>query len=293
MSVSKPSSPFSLSGVLFLLSATILFSGCDAINPTEEIPGYVKIDSIRFETDYQTQGSSKYEFVDSWIYLDNDYLGTFENPRTFPVLASGTHKLSVRAGILENGIAATRSGYMKLVTFDTLLDFKPDITIPVVPRVHYFTSTQFKQMEDFDDGGISLVTTDQDYAPLQLSAQGDTNAFEGACGVVTLDQNKHVFEVASDVPFVLPYTSSPYIELNYKGEAEFTIGVFITTASSVFQSSLISVRSSTSWKKIFVNLRDLGVINQSAVNYKVYLHAVLPYGSSTAKLYFDNLKVLY
>lgn len=289
----KTTSLFRISGFAALLMALLVSFACKNLNPAEPIPGYVRIDSIEFETDYQTQGSSKYSFVDSWVYLDNDYLGTFENPRTFPVLASGAHKLSVRAGILENGIASTRSGYMKLVTFDTTLDFQPNTTIPILPRVHYFNSTQFVQMEDFDDAAISLVSTDQDNAPLQLSSQGDTNTFEGACGVVTMDQNKPVFEVASDVPFVLPYTTTPYIELNYKGEAEFTIGVFITTASTVFQTSLVTVRSSASWKKIFVNLRDLGVINQSAINYKVYLQSVLPFGQSSANLYFDNLKVLY
>ena len=100
-------------------------------------------------------------------------------------------------------------------------------------------------------------------------------------------------EVASATAFALPYTTSPYIELNYKGEAEFTIGVYITTASSVFQTSLVTVRNSSTWKKIFVNLRDLGVINQQAINYKVYLRSELPYNSTSANLYFDNLKVLY
>ena len=279
--------------LFFLAVYFLLTSGCEFINPAEEIPGYIRIDSIRFETDYQTEGSSKYSFVDSWIYLDNDYLGTFENPKTFPVLANGKHKLSVRAGILENGIASTRSGYMKLATFDTIIDFQPNVTDTILPRVHYFATTQFVQMEDFDDGGISLVSVNQDNAPLQLSVQGDTNSFEGACGVVTLDVNKPVFEVASATAFVLPYTTAPYIELNYKGDAEFTIGVFITTSNSVFQSSLVTVRSSSSWKKIFVNLRDLGVINQQAINYKVYLRSELPYNSTSANLYFDNLKVLY
>ena len=58
--------------LFFLAVYFLLTSGCETINPAEEIPGYIRIDSIRFETDYLTEGSSKYAFVDSWIYLDND-----------------------------------------------------------------------------------------------------------------------------------------------------------------------------------------------------------------------------
>lgn len=259
-----------------------------------EIPGYVSIDSIQFETDYPTQGSSKYTYPDSWVYVDNDYLGTYENPQLFPVLPAGPHKISVRAGILENGIDATRSPYKKLATYDTLVNLEANQTVNIHPRVTYFSNLVFLQREDFDDGGVSLVSTNTDNAPLQLTYQGDTNAFEGASGKVLLTENQPYFEVASDVAYPIPATASPYIEMNYKGDTEFNVGLFITTASgSVLQNSLINVRASSYWKKIFINLRDLGSITASALNYKIYIRSVLPSGSVGAQLYFDNIKVLY
>ncbi|MFM8433003.1 MAG: hypothetical protein ACKOA1_09425, partial [Bacteroidota bacterium] len=240
----------------FMLCCLLLASttGCEFINPTEQIPGYVSIDSIQFEhgpgRTYQDEGSVKYSFTDSWIYVDNQYIGTFENPRTIPILFEGTHTISVRGGIIENGVAGTRSDYMKTANYDTIVDIQPNATLQIKPRVHYFSGTTFKQMEDFDDGGISLIPTNQDYAPLQLSMQSDTGEFEGAYGWALLDANTQVFEVASDNPFTLPYTTTPYIELNYKTDVEITVGLFITTTSlTLLQTPLVNLRPTSTWKK--------------------------------------------
>ncbi|MFM7216823.1 MAG: hypothetical protein ACKO1U_02250, partial [Bacteroidota bacterium] len=130
---------FAKTSFFFLTLLLLAMTGCESINPSEQIPAYVSIDSIRFEhgpgRTYQDEGSVKCTFTDSWIYVDNEYIGTFENPRSVPVLFEGTHKVSVRAGILENGVAATRSSYMKLASYDTTIDLRPNGTFQILPRV--------------------------------------------------------------------------------------------------------------------------------------------------------------
>ncbi|MEY4593917.1 MAG: hypothetical protein RIQ47_327 [Bacteroidota bacterium] len=276
-----------------LLAIVISFSSCEIINPAEPIPGYIQVDSIIFETNYVVQGSSKFNFTDAWVYVDNDYLGTFEMPFTIPVLKEGSHKISIRAGIIENGVSSTRSAYSKLVTYDTTVVLSPNETTSIQPRVTYFSSVIFVGMEDFDDGGISLVSTSPDNAQLQLTTQGDTNVFEGASGKVIMDSNKPNFEVASDLGFILPTTANPYIELNFKGDAEFTLGVIVNTSGGIFQNPLVNVRPTDSWKKIFVNIRDLNGGIPSALAYKIFIRSSLPTAYSSATLYFDNLKVVY
>jgi hypothetical protein len=279
--------------LLPLLAIVISFSSCEIINPAEPIPGYIQVDSIIFETNYVVQGSSKFNFTDAWVYVDNDYLGTFEMPFTIPVLKEGSHKISIRAGIIENGVSSTRSAYSKLVTYDTTVVLSPNETTSIQPRVTYFSSVIFVGMEDFDDGGISLVSTSPDNAQLQLTTQGDTNVFEGASGKVIMDSNKPNFEVASDLGFILPTTANPYIELNFKGDAEFTLGVIVNTSGGIFQNPLVNVRPTDSWKKIFVNIRDLNGGIPSALAYKIFIRSSLPTAYSSATLYFDNLKVVY
>jgi hypothetical protein len=182
---------------------------------------------------------------------------------------------------------------MKLATWDTTIDLSPNVTVPILPRTRYFNNLVFSQLEDFDDGSFSLVSTSTDYARLNVTVQGDTNAFEGASGKTTIDTDKPVFEVASNTPIDFPATSTPYVELSYKGVSEFTIGVYYTGSGGVNRTSLVNVRATPVWKRIFVNLRDLGVIGPNVSDFKVFIRAELPADRNSADLYFDNLKVLY
>lgn len=277
-------------GVVFLM---ILFQSCELINPTEEIPSYVEINSVKFTTNYSVEGSNLTDYPDCWVYVDNNYLGTYEMPVTFPVLEQGSHKISVRAGIYENGIAATRSAYSKLITFDTVVTLEPNVTRRVEPEVRYLNNTNFAQMEDFDDGSISFVTTNTDYAPLQLTQQGDTNAFEGASGVATMDNNKPFFEVASGFGSVLPVTTATYLEMNYKSESEIRVSVLINTATNVISNPLLNIRPSSTWKKIFINIRDLNGTIPEGLSYKIVISSALPATLNTATVYLDNIKLLF
>ena len=88
--------------------------------------------------------------------MDNEPLGVFPLPATVPVLDAATHKISIRAGIVENGIDALRSAYPKLVPFDTTISLLPNRTSAFQPRVRYLNSAQFVQLENFDGGSVSL-----------------------------------------------------------------------------------------------------------------------------------------
>jgi hypothetical protein len=56
---------------------------------------------------------------------------------------------------------------------------------------------------------------------------------------------------------------------------------------------LLNIRPSSTWKKIYVNISELGGVTSGNVFYKIYLKATKSSSVSTATLYFDNLKVLY
>src|SRR5689334_16065814 len=95
-----------------LLALTILFSfsllSCEIINPEEDIPSYVRAESISLVADSATQGSSASRITDVWLYVDDQPLGVYEMPVSIPVLAEGKHALAIRAGVIVNGIASTR-----------------------------------------------------------------------------------------------------------------------------------------------------------------------------------------
>lgn len=279
----------------FLIHFFVLSSiySCNIFEPASPIASYLHIDTIFVRTDYPTQGSNSNKISDAWVLYDNKYLGTFPLPADIPLIGEGLHSVIIKAGIVENGISATRAAYPKYTSFDTTLLLSSKEKTYLSPTVTYGSGINFPQIEDFDDASLSLVATATGTAPLVITQQSDPNSFEGNSGNTTLDQNHTIFEVASSSAFTLPLSTPSYFELNYKGDNEFTIGVFITTSSGIVKSDLLSVKASSVWKKIYVSLSGLGGVVSDGIDYKIYLHAEKDPLLTTANLYFDNLKVVF
>ena len=279
----------------YLLMVVVTGTGfsCSFFDPASPVASYIHIDSISVLTNNSSQGSNSKKVSDAWVLYDNVYLGTFPLPADIPLIGDGNHSIIVKAGIIENGIASSRSAYPKYSSFDTTLLLSTTNTISLLPRVTYGDAVTFPQIEDFDDASLSLVTTTTGNTPLTITAQSDSNAFEGNSGNAMLDETHNIFEVASSSAFTLPLSTLSYVELNYKGDQEFNIGVFITTTSGIIKTTLLTLRESTSWKKVYVNLNDLGGVSADGINYKIFLHAQKPLLLAVSNLYFDNFKVVY
>ena len=278
--------------ILFLF-LVLLLDSCSLFDPASPTAGYIQIDDISLQTDYLIQGSNSKKITDVWVLIDNKYLGTFPLPAIFPVIGEGSHKISVKAGILENGISSTRAAYPKYISFDTTVAITASDTFKINPTVSYLAGAHFPQMEDFDDASLTLQTTNVSYAPLFITQQSDPDSYEGNSGKCTLDSTHTVFEIASSTPFVLPLDIPAYLELNYKCDVDFTIGVFITTLNGIIKTDLISVRATSEWKKIYVTLSELGAVITEGIDEKIFIHAELGTTLSSANLYFDNFKVVY
>jgi hypothetical protein len=244
-------------------------------------------------TDYATQGSSSSRITDAWVFYDNEYLGTFPLPATIPLIGDGVHSVSVRAGIIENGISATRAAYPKFNSYSTDIDLTAGQTQPVMPAVTYGTNVTFAQIEDFDDASLSMVTNGNGNTELRITPPGDLNAFENNSAWVALNDTDDVFEANSSSGFSLPLDVPSYLELDYKSEEDFSVGVFITTSTQVQKTQLLSIRKTATWKKIYISLSDLGGVTTDGIVYTVYIRCEKTAALSTANLYFDNLKVVY
>lgn len=278
---------------LIVLTALLISSSCSILEPASPVASYIRIDSISVTTDYPTQGSSSSRITDGWVFYDNEYLGTFPLPATIPLIGEGSHSVSVRAGIIQNGISATRAAYPKFNTYNATLDLKAGQTQTVLPEVTYGTNVTFAQIEDFDDASLSMVTNGNGNTELKITPPGDPNAFENNSAWVTLNDTDNVFEANSSSGFALPLDVPSYVELDYKSEEDFTVGVFITTSTQVQKTNLLSVRKTSTWKKIYISLSDLGGVSTDGIIYTVYIRCEKSSALTTANLYFDNLKVVY
>lgn len=281
---------------LFLFPVVALLPSCEVINPDEGIPSYIQIDTIEFSTNYLVEGTASHKITDAWVYVDDELVGTYELPATVPVLKSGSHKITVNAGIKMNGIAATRIPYPFYKPYELTTELFADSIIKLEPEVAYYSSTNFVWMEDFESPGYTLeVTSISDTSLNRINAT--TDVFEGSSsGLFAMRNPPHIlFECKTINEYVLPKGGTPvFLELNYKCNNTFRIGIFANESGLSTQvPQTILINKSENWNKIYVNLTNEVSLFVNAVNYNVYFGVIPDEGVPEPMVYIDNIKLIY
>ncbi len=274
----------------------IALTSCEIINPAEDVPSYIHVDSFSVYSDLESQGSSSASVTDVWVSVDGKSLGAYELPATFPVLASGNHRVLLSPGILVNGIATTRNSYPFYTSFDSTVNLESAKTTTLNPKITYADYAEFAPApvgEDFDHSSISLEDTSIG-SNVHLVDTNNTNGFEGDYGYAYLDGSHSYFKCASITSFTLPGGGSyVYAELNYKCTTEFTFGLIANTTSNVQVQDIITIRPSSTWKKIYIYLTPTVSSITDATGWKIYMHATKSDAVSSAELSVDNIKIVY
>lgn len=276
---------------LLILFFSFSFHSCEIINPAEDVPSYIRVKSISLVTDTLTQGSAANRITDVWLYVDNQPLGVYEMPVSIPVLKEGTHEISVRGGIIVNGIASTRVYYPFYAFYNATVNFTPASVINVSPVVNYFSGTVFAIEESFSGFGYDVVVTAASDTNYYLV--NDNNAFEGPSAGVYLDASHLVFECEPRDSLQLPLNNPVYMELNYKSNTDFTIGMHAVTLLQVYDIFILNIRATTEWKKIYINLTEGISLYTNALGFKPYIHMERNNDIGDARLFFDNIKVVH
>jgi hypothetical protein len=278
--------------VLPVLFFSLALVSCDIINPAEDVPAYLRVENFTLQTDSFTQGTASNKIVDAWLYVDNDPLSAYELPVSIPVLAEGSHEIKLRAGIIVNGIAATRVYYPFYQFHTETVNLVPGSITQINPVVSYYPATVFSVNENFNGAGTVFTSTPQSDTSLQIVS--DTNSFEAQSAKVVLDSQHLLFECATVDSIPLPSDGSPvYMEINYKTNTEFTVGVFAITGFQIFPQPLLVLRATEEWNKVYINLADATTLYSTALGFKPYIRMERNSSVEDAELYFDNIKVVH
>jgi len=288
-----------LFGMLFVLLISQSFSACNKFEGEQTIPAYLRIDTITLSTDYFTQGSNTHQITDAWVYVNDQLVGAFELPATFPVLANGKQKLEIRPGIKLNGIAATRVPYPFYKPYIVQeFNFIEDSVQKINPSTSYYSTSAFAWKEDFEQVSISIESTPQsDTSIFKTQPINNPEAllsdYSKYSGIITLDEKNKAFKLSSFNAFVLPGQGSPVLlEMDYKCERPFGVGLFASLNGSIVDIPLVVVNKSDTWKKIYINIGPNVSAYTSALNFKIYFESSLG-DDNLAKYYFDNIKLIY
>ncbi len=278
----------SLSSLALVLG---LFSAC---SKDPQVPAYIHIDAIPVSTDYLLEGSNSSKVSDAWITVDGKSIGTFELPATIPVLASeGSHQISVDAGILMNGIAASRVKYPYYTTYSVSKDLKKGAILTVTPDVKYTEYAFFPWKEDFDNNSSSLELTAKSDQHITIQrATGDLK-FEGqGSAYITMTPDQTTFECATVDEVALPKDGTEiYLELNFKTTVPISVGLYSNTASGVYRETAETLNTTTTWKKVYINLTSVATRHADAGGFKLYFSSTN--NGSNAEIFLDNIKLVY
>ena len=281
--------------MLSFIPLLILLSACNIINPTENVPTYVKIDSVILDIDNPTlQGSAAHGITSIWIYYNNSPVGIFDIPCNVPVITEGERgTLSVAPGITLNGLVDLQPQY-PFYSFDTItLNSVPGGTVNYTPTTSYTKAAKFPYKEDFEvSNSFVALTPELDNDTSISNTRDKALVFEGGgSGYIQLNTSYSFSESINTTGFPIP-RGEAYLEINYKCSVPFEVGLYNTLNTGVdVYEYIMGIKASDTWKKMYV---ELGTYTGKypGKDYKVLIKTSLPDGMSTGYVLIDNIKIV-
>jgi hypothetical protein len=273
----------------------ILVNSCELINPAEDIPSFIHIDSIDVKINNPSaEGTGSHKISDAWVYVDDELIGAFELPATVPILKEGTHRLTIRAGIKSNGISSTRPYYpfYEPVVYDNFKLYKDSI-IKINPVTHYSDGAKIAWIEGFEDGGVSLINASDDTTSLNKT-NDHSLVFEGNYSAYAriLPGDTSFFFRSTDT-YKLPISGYSYLELNYKNNNKFVVGLIANINGTLVTLPVLVLNRSDNWNKIYINLTMMVYNYSTATDFYIFVSSVRESDVAEPLIYLDNLKLVY
>ena len=278
--------------ILFILIITcFLGTGCNLINPKEDIPTYVHIDSFTFTSaNPGLTGTSRQDINSVFAYLDGDPLGVYELPADIPVLMDGTKELQLAPAVNEQGMKDFKLAYPLFAFYNTNITADPGKTITIHPETKYIDDLKFWRT-DFESGN-TFQKLSGDTAVRLVS--GVDSVFEGGkAGCIALNvagglNNAESFSLIDFIP-----GQNAYLEIHYKGNLPFAVGILaaLNNGSNTY-SYLAGIKPKDEWGKFYVNIAQYTSKYPSALNFSVIIRAALEDGQTDGYILLDNIKVI-
>jgi len=290
---------------LFVILLGIIFSmtGCDIINPEEPIPAYLFITGFTLNTELETEGTNSHKITEAHVFVDNELLGIFVLPATVPVLAEGAKDVQIFPGVRTNGLGNITDIYPFYESYQATLDFVPGNVDTIMPVTEYLDNIKlfFEPQENFEDATLTFAI-DLDGDPATTIELTNQEVFEGSgSGIIELEGADAQMELGSNLITELPTSgsSSTFLELNYKTDAGFLVGVLGYDPEGRIIYSLIDkgVNPKDEWNKIYFDFTeeiiDLIRIQDDLAGWRlVIVSDLFDDEAEQANIYLDNIKLV-
>ena len=282
--------------LLILLIISILgFGSCDK-DVTAPLPTYIYIDSVVLKTNEYYQGAATHDITDFWVYAGGRFTGVFDKKKLIPILPDNNDETEIMifAGIRENGIKSALNIYYLYKEYRYTLKYQPGIVDTLTPVFRYVDHAKFVFIEGFETTNIFNYDIDGDPATVIQRTNEDVRSGQYS-GKVVLTKDHSIFGATTKLDyFGIPDKGNlTYLELDYKGDIPFIIGVSGKDENEQeYKQDIILLKNKDTWQKVYLNLTQ--TIQESALtSYKIYFSAIHNEKADTSLLYLDNVKLLY
>jgi hypothetical protein len=267
--------------------------GCNIVNPPEQVPTYIHIDSFHFIRNpkfYDITGSHQVTTV--WVYYNNNPIGTFDLPCTIPIVMNGDAKGTVQMapGILVNGMNSTVPAY-PFYTIDTFqFNANPGKIINHTPVTQFSSGAKITKLSYFE-GTVDFLPLDGTLPITNVS--DDSLVFEGLkSGSILLASSSDSAIDGSAIPFPIPFSQRAFIEFDYKTDIPFYVGLQANEGTiSSTPYFLAGINPSSTWKKFYMDAEDF-VAHYQGTGYNFFIKASLPADKGRGRVLLDNIQLV-
>lgn len=272
----------------FLVILIFSVGSCGLFDNFDENPMFISLKDPSLST-FSNEGSNSHNIKDIWVSADGRTIGVFELPDTIPVYDQNQiTSMQYFAGIRRNGTNSDHWQYPFYDRIEITYDYEPEVIRSDDLEFSYREDVVFSLIENFT--GVHTFTVDVDEDTSTIMEQVNDGCLEGACGLIRLETDTSSIEVASGIGLQgLPTNGTPvYLEIDYKNDIEFSIGLQGELGSLDLEQYLILLKPSEEWNKLYLDFTDL--LQQSGLEtYRVLFGA----NSGPGNIYIDNVKLIH
>ncbi len=282
-----------------------IFESCDK-DEKVVIPSYIFVKPFKLQTINNStaqQGDTSHQILDVWVYIDEGgqkFLGSYGLPALIPIQKTGKTILRFAAGVKHSGQEFQRIVYPFYDDYIDTLNLEVLKTDTVEPVVNYSSNITFS-VEDYDDNtssSYSIFKSNSYHLGDTLIKINDTRSWkEGKnSALLKLSDSSYQLDYISNVKNGLPMGSPIYLEVDYKCNTTFQIGLVCKTTQGDFPFSVLVVYPNNKWNKLYLDLTDdissklnkYGWSTGFQIDFQITKH-----DTQTPELFLDNIKLIY
>jgi len=224
---------------------------CELINPDEQIPSFLQIDSFQFSSNH---GYPAHKLSDAWVYVDEKLVGVYELPALVPILSEGPTDIRIEAGMRVSGLVGQRSSNPFMRDFVGTISLVPDSHVVFNPSITYEDSVIFKWRENFDGNGDPTIRL-RDGSSGETASIPGPHPLSGNALKMSLPAGSDFIECQSITIYNLPAEGKQVIlEFSYQSNNRMVLSLYSLTQGGTAQTTILSLNPSPEWNHIYVNL---------------------------------------